>query len=578
MSKTNHEFVKGLYQTFLARQPDTSGLDYYSQRLDSGFFTRAQVAYTFLTLPEYNTSAEAVSRLYLAAFKRIPDISGLQFWQSVLMNGGTIAQVAQIFTQTAEFASLYGTTLSSSQFLDILYSNVLSRAADSDGKNYWLQQLAGGMSKGDILNSFAQSAENQAITVFKVKATLLYAVLADRVPTSTELATVQYDMEKLTLQAAQAAGGTTVSSASISYSAATFMESDSNNGSIANTVTLTLTGDTFKGSVGANLGKVSNTPAGLTASLTKASDTTATLTLSGTAKDHVSANNIGNLTVALSNADFTGGSATSVTGATKSDIKISYIDLPIKESGGTISATGTLSSALTVDLASDKITLGSASISLVSGSISSAANVDMSDVKPAASTTTTSSKTTVGVTIKGDDQTNIFFAAGYSTVMEGGKGNDTISCASSTDTLVFSSTADGNGADTIYGYSLGKSGDVLKFSAFLNKTGTSNIATLSADATAAKAWSNGDVLVIQGNSLDATALAGIFGAGKAFAAPTGARKAVLITADIVGDASIWYLTNQTDTTAITSNEIVLVGTLNGINNLELVGFDTSNFA
>jgi len=578
MSKTNRDYTTGLYQTFLARQPDAAGLDYWSQRLDSGFFTRAQVAYTFLTAPEYNSAAEEVARLYLAAFKRIPDTSGLQFWQGILINGGSVAQIAQIFTQTSEFASLYGTNLDAGQFLDILYSNVLSRSADAGGKNFWLQQLAGGMSKGDALNYFAQSTEHQAKTAGEVKTALLYAVLADRIPTNTELAAAPTDLEQLTLKAAQAAGSTAVSG-TIVYSAGIFSETDSNNGSIANTITLTLNGDTFKGSVGANLGKVSNTPSGLTASLTKTGDTSATLSLAGTAKDHGSANNIGNLTVALSNADFTSGAANLVSGAAKNDLKISFIDLPIKELGGTLSASGQISNALSVDLATDKVTLGTTAISLVSGVISLATNVDMSDIKPAATATTTStSKTTASVSLKGDDQANSLLAAGYPTTLEGGKGNDAIVCGSSTDTLVFSSTADGNGVDTISGFSLGKGGDVLKFSAFLNKTGTTNIAALSATSTAAKAWSNGDVLVIQGNGLDASALADLFGAGKVFAAPTTARKAVLISTDIVGDASVWYLSNQTGITAITSSEITLVGTLKGINNLELVGFDTSNLA
>ncbi len=576
MSKTNRDYTIGLYQTFLARQPDSAGLDYYSQRLDSGFFTRAQVAYTFLTCPEYNPAAESVARLYLAAFQRIPDTSGLQFWQGVLVNGGSVAQIAQIFTQTSEFAALYGPNLNSSQFIDILYSNVLNRSADAGGKQYWTQQLVAGLSKGDVLNSFAQAPENQTKTAAKVKTTLMYSVMADRAPTAIELAAAPTDLEQLALKAAQASG-TAAFSAAIAYSSSVFNEADSNNGSIDNTITLTLSGDTFKGSIGANLGKVSNTPSGLTASLTKTGDTTATLALTGTAKDHGSANDISNLTVTLGNADFTGGAAILVSGATQNSLKISYIDLPLKETAGTLSATGAISSSLSVDLTTDKVTLGTTALSLLSGDLGNVVNVDLSELKPVATTTTTT-KTTVSVSIKGDDQANNLIAAGYPTTIEGGKGNDTIVCGSSTDTLVFSSTADGNGVDTLSGFTIGKGGDVLKFSAFLNKTGIANIATQSATSSAAKAWNNGDVLVIQGHSLDATVLAGIFGAGKAFAAPTAARKAVLITADIVGDASVWFLTNQTDPTAITSNEITLVGTLKNINNLELVGFDSSNFA
>jgi len=391
-----------------------------------------------------------------------------------------------------------------------------------------------------------------------------------------ELAAAPADLEQLALKAAQAAG-TAATSSAIVYSGSVFTEADSNSGSIANSIILTLSGDTFKGSVGASLGKVSNVPSGLTASLVKSSDTTATLTLTGAAKNHGSANDIGNLTVTLANADFTGAAASLVSGATKSNLGVAFIDLPIQEAGGILTASGSLSSTLSIDLSTDKLTLGAAAISLVSGDLTLAANVDMSGLK-AATTTTSTAKTTASVSIKGDDQANSLTAAEYATTIEGGQGNDTIACGSSADTLVFSSTSSGNGVDTISAFTLGSGGDILKFSTFLNKTGTTNIATVSATSTAAKAWSNGDVLVIQGNSLDASALADLFGAGKAFAAPTTARKAVLISSDIVGDASVWYLSNQTGVTAIASTEITLVGTLKGINNLELVGFVTGNLA
>lgn len=69
----------------------------------------------------------------------------------------------------------------------------------------------------------------------------------------------------------------------------------------------------------------------------------------------------------------------------------------------------------------------------------------------------------------------------------------------------------------------------------------------------------------------------LFGAGDAFADPTEASKAVVISADIIGDASVWYLLNQTDVTSITADELTLVGTLENVNNIKLVGFDAFNF-
>ena len=100
---------------------------------------------------------------------------------------------------------------------------------------------------------------------------------------------------------------------------------------------------------------------------------------------------------------------------------------------------------------------------------------------------------------------------------------------------------------------------------------------------------NGDVLVAVGNGLNTPeAVAGLFGTGLAaapFAQPSVAAKsapakAVLITADIVGDARIWYVVNQTGTSVIDNTEVTLVGLLKDVNNLALTGygFVAANFA
>ena len=55
---------------------------------------------------------------------------------------------------------------------------------------------------------------------------------------------------------------------------------------------------------------------------------------------------------------------------------------------------------------------------------------------------------------------------------------------------------------------------------------------------------------------------------------------MLITADIVGDARIWYVVNQTGTSVIDTTEVTLVGLLKDVNNLALTGygFVAANFA
>ncbi|MFZ3003302.1 MAG: DUF4214 domain-containing protein [Undibacterium umbellatum] len=581
MAKTNKEFITGLFQILWDRQPDQQTVDLYASRLDSGLLTRAGVEYSFLIAPEYSPAAEQIVRLYLAAFNRIPDTDGFVFWMGVHRNGGSNSQIANVFAHSEEFVSKYGAKLSNSQYLDLIYQNVLGRAADAAGRSYWVEQMNNGMARGEILNQFAQSQEFKISTSTKVYASVVYTTLIGRMPTAAEAAAAPTNVEQLVLKVAQASE-VTPTIGSISYSAPAFVEQQLNDGSMTSSIILTLTGDTFKGNIGAALGKLTNVPAGLTGTLVKTTDTTATLTLSGKATAHASINNVANLTVTLDNAAFIGGKVANILNAVKTDLQVNYLDIPLNETNHLLSGKGALTTPLVIDLNLDTLTLDSKPLALLSGDIRQVDYVDLSQIAPATTSTGTSTgtsgtKVTVTTTIKGDEANNLLQGSSYANFFTGGGGHDTMQGGIAVDTYVFGITPVANGVDTITNFTIGKGGDVLNFSAFLNKTGTTKIAAVNAAATTPKAWANGDVLTVQGNALDSSKLAALFGTGKAFTGPTVASKMVLITSDIIGDASIWYVINQLDVNNITPDEIVLVGTLKNINNLSLVGFDVTNF-
>lgn len=120
---------------------------------------------------------------------------------------------------------------------------------------------------------------------------------------------------------------------SLTYSAAVFSESGANDGSIINTVpvTITLAGDTFTGNSGDDFvagGKVAvtNLPSGLTAVATRGSDTQLSVVLTGNASAHANANDVSNLSFAFQNSAFSGGQAGVVTGASKGDLAVNFND------------------------------------------------------------------------------------------------------------------------------------------------------------------------------------------------------------------------------------------------------------
>ncbi|MXW64516.1 MAG: T9SS type A sorting domain-containing protein [Bacteroidetes bacterium SB0662_bin_6] len=104
-----------------------------------------------------------------------------------------------------------------------------------------------------------------------------------------------------------------------------FTEAAANDGSVTGSVTATLTNDTFTAGVasGENV-TVTNLPEGLAVDYALDDDRTIlTLTLTGQATAHV--DDVNNLTVALADGAFTGGDASNVTNATKSDLAIDFI-------------------------------------------------------------------------------------------------------------------------------------------------------------------------------------------------------------------------------------------------------------
>jgi methionine-rich copper-binding protein CopC len=111
---------------------------------------------------DLNGNAGQTYRLYQAAFDRTPDTAGLSDWIRGMDTGMSLRTVASGFIGSAEFQGLYGANPSNTQFVDLLYANVLNRPADAAGYDYWLGQMQGGMTRELVLIGFSESAENQA--------------------------------------------------------------------------------------------------------------------------------------------------------------------------------------------------------------------------------------------------------------------------------------------------------------------------------------------------------------------------------------------------------------------------------
>ncbi|MEN9867040.1 MAG: hypothetical protein RL748_2630, partial [Pseudomonadota bacterium] len=110
-----------------------------------------------------DTHAAQVYRVYQAAFNRTPDQDGLGFWIKQIDKGVQLTDIASGFIQSGEFKALYGAAPANPDLVNKFYQNVLHRAPDAGGLNFWVDALNSHRATPEqVLAQFAESPENQA--------------------------------------------------------------------------------------------------------------------------------------------------------------------------------------------------------------------------------------------------------------------------------------------------------------------------------------------------------------------------------------------------------------------------------
>jgi M6 family metalloprotease-like protein len=175
-------FAKQQYRDFLFREGDAAGITGWSNAITAGTLTRAQLIDSFFSSTEFQSKLAPIVRLYFAYFLRIPDYGGLTYWLNEAKGGRSLNSTSDFFAASSEFTTRYG-SLTNDQFVTLVYSNVLSRAADAGGKAYWVGQLNGGFkTRGQVMIGFSESAEYQAKMINPVKVTMGYVAMLRRSP------------------------------------------------------------------------------------------------------------------------------------------------------------------------------------------------------------------------------------------------------------------------------------------------------------------------------------------------------------------------------------------------------------
>ncbi|MGR3322646.1 MAG: DUF4214 domain-containing protein [Pseudooceanicola sp.] len=174
---SNGDFVHLLYNNVLGRHADETGFAIWKKQLDTGAMTRAELVLRFSESVENKWKTEAfalefseagyqmnwsdeVFRLFQATLDRAPGVEGLKEWALRLAEGMSHQEAVDGFVKSAEFIARYGNT-TDSEFVTLLYRNVLDREPDTTGLTTWTNQLAGGaMTRAEVVLRFAESRES----------------------------------------------------------------------------------------------------------------------------------------------------------------------------------------------------------------------------------------------------------------------------------------------------------------------------------------------------------------------------------------------------------------------------------
>lgn len=88
-------------------------------------------------------SANDIQNLYIAYFNRPADVTGLSYWTSGAQANFSAVQIAQLFSQQAEYADAFA-NLTTTQTVNTLYKNLFNHNAEPTGLAYWAGQISNG--------------------------------------------------------------------------------------------------------------------------------------------------------------------------------------------------------------------------------------------------------------------------------------------------------------------------------------------------------------------------------------------------------------------------------------------------
>lgn len=163
------DYVSQLYRDVLDRPVDRPSSPILVNLLLAGQ-PRLVITEPLATSPEHRRLI--VTQEYQNILGRAPDTDGLDFWTAALGRGLTGEQLAATMIASDEFFHAAGSD--NRAWVDAMYLKLLGRTADSNGEAFWLNALNQGQSRFEVALAIATSPEHEGAVVSADYAQLLH--------------------------------------------------------------------------------------------------------------------------------------------------------------------------------------------------------------------------------------------------------------------------------------------------------------------------------------------------------------------------------------------------------------------
>ncbi len=178
----NNTFIKQVSRELLNREISDTGLQSWSNLLDTSILNKGQVVKAFFDSNEFQQGAGTIYGLYHGLFNRSAGHGGINAWLDLYHDGASLNSIAESFYNAPESNNRFS-GLDNESFIQSLYTRIFNgNTIAQDELIFWKNNLDNGGGRGNIAVSFVQSEQFQLDNQARVMTDTLFLQWLDRDP------------------------------------------------------------------------------------------------------------------------------------------------------------------------------------------------------------------------------------------------------------------------------------------------------------------------------------------------------------------------------------------------------------